>query len=121
MKIRLIKLHILTKKIINYLQEKKIKIIHPYLLDHISNPLAVKYFNLKLFISTFLIEINKNIEEISLLLNNLEFTSVSFGGCLTKIDKNIFSENNKNYIRLSIGYNDNYDNLVLKINQIIKN
>ena len=119
MKIRLKKLNILSKKIIKYLIQNNINVIHPYLLTHISHKLVLQYFNINLYTSTFLIEINKSIEDINILLSTLDCVTVSFGGSLTKIDKNIFFENNKNYIRLSIGYNDTYDNLKLKINKII--
>jgi len=106
--IRIKKLSYLTKFTIDLLLSMNIEIIHPYLKNHISYDLAFKYFNMNIYPSTFLIE-TKNSD------NNFKFVSVSFGSNETKIDKKIFYNNNKKYIRLSIGYDENLESLKIKI------
>jgi len=121
MNTRMKKISFLTKKIINYLNKFNIYIVHPFLLNHISYDIAIKYFDYKIYPSTFLIEINKTIEDINIILKKITIfdISTSFGGNLTKIDKNIFTKNDKNYIRISIGYDDSYSKLIYGFNELI--
>ena len=121
MKDRLINSSNLCKFILNYLINKDIICIHPYLDNHISNKIYLKYFNNNICPSTFLIETQKNNNELLLIFNKLKLllVSVSFGSEITKIDKNIYTLNNKCYLRLSIGYDDNINNLILQIDELI--
>ena len=127
---RIKKLSNLTKYIINHLLENNIDIIHPYLNNHPSYNLAIKFLNLNLYPSTFLIKTKFNNDELLNIINSspgggggngennmIIPTSVSFGSNITKIDKNIFQDN---CIRLSIGYDETYDSLKEKINELIK-
>jgi cystathionine beta-lyase/cystathionine gamma-synthase len=115
------KLTKLTKKIINYLLKKNIYVIHSYLINHISNDLANEYFNTKYYPSTFAIETNCSKNDLEIIFNKLKIliVSVSFGSYITKIDKNIFTKNNKNYLRISIGYYDNLYRIILGLNELL--
>jgi uncharacterized protein YwgA len=68
-----------------------------------------------------MIETNNNKEELMEILKKIKIlnVSVSFGSNLTKIDKNIFVNNNKNCLRLSLGYNDPYYKIILGLNELI--
>lgn len=115
---RMIKLSILTKYTINYLLSENKEIIHPYLNNHISYNLVNEYFDINIYPSTFLIGTIITKEELS----NNKLSSVSFGSNITKIDKNLFTDINtqKNYIRISIGYEETFESLKIKINDLIK-
>lgn len=121
MKDRLINSSNLCKFSLNYLINNDITCIHPYLDNHLSNKIYFKYFNNYICPSTFLIETEKNNNELLLIFNKLKIllVSVSFGSEITKLDQNIYTLYNKYYLRLSIGYNDNIDNLILQINELI--
>jgi cystathionine beta-lyase/cystathionine gamma-synthase len=116
------KLSLLTINIINYLLNKNIEIVHPYLKNHISYNLALKYLNINIYPSTFLIGTDLNKIQLENILNqiNLITVSVSFGSNITRIDKNIFNIENKNYLRLSIGYEETSELLIIKINELLK-
>ena len=118
---RINKLSLLTRYIIDYLISNNIEIIHPYIKNHISHNLAIKYFNMNIYPSTFLIATKLNEKELINILNMLTIisVSVSFGSNITKIDKNIFSNNNINYLRLSIGYDETNSSLKTKINELL--
>ncbi len=111
--IRIRKIQILTKQIIEFLIKNNIEIYHPMDKSHISYNHALKYLKSK-YPSIFLININKNKTEIEELLNNLTIIKVlpSFGSNETTIDPWIFENENKNYIRISIGYESNYDEII---------
>jgi len=120
--LRMEKLSLLTINIINYLLNKNIEIVHPYLKNHISYNLALKYLNINIYPSTFLIGTDLNKIQLENILNqiNLITVSVSFGSNITRIDKNIFNIENKNYLRLSIGYEETSELLIIKINELLK-
>ena len=121
MKDRLINSSKLCKFALQYLNKYNIICIHPYLHNHISNHICIKYFNQNIYPSTFLLETLKTKNELLYIINKLKLiiVSISFGSNETRIDKNIFSKNNKFYLRLSIGYDDIFNNLLLKLNELI--
>ncbi len=112
---------ILTKHIITYLITNNIEIYHPMNCSHPSYIYAIKFLKSK-YPSIILININKSKEEIEFKLNNLNIIKVSpsFGSNETTIDPWIYENNNKYYLRLSVGYTSIVDEIINEINILIK-
>ena len=62
-----------------------------------------------------------SLENISEILKDLKLfkIEVSFGSINTKIDPHIFYKNNISYLRISIGYDDTINNLILGFGDLI--
>ena len=112
---------LLTKHIITYLINNNIEIYHPMNIYHPSYIHAIKFLKSK-YPSIILININKSKEEIEFNLNKLTIIKISpsFGSDNTTIDPWIYENNNKNYIRLSIGYTSILDEIINELNILIK-
>jgi len=118
---RLIKSSNLTLQIINYIESLNynIQINHPYVNKLIIN-LTKKYFKNNLYPSTFAfgIKIDKDIlldilDKLSILL-----IETSFGSKLTILDNHIYTINDYSFIRISIGYEDTIDRIILGLNEL---
>jgi cystathionine beta-lyase/cystathionine gamma-synthase len=119
----------MTTKVLKYLlsldNNSKISIMHPLVSTHISNLYARKYFNTKFSPSVICIGFNKTKDEIDVAIKKIKILDigVSFGGEKTKINlityKNIGFIDDLTYIRLSIGHNDNFERIVLGLNELI--
>jgi cystathionine beta-lyase/cystathionine gamma-synthase len=103
----------LTYQTLEFLYPYKTLIInHPLLNTHESYSLRKKYFKHHLIPSVFTIGINIDKNKLSDILNELTIFKIetSFGSEQSKIDTYIY-EFNIPHIRLSIGYNDNFDRI----------
>ena len=108
----------LTIKTINYINnlDKDIIINHPY-----NNDLAKKYFNDNLYPSSFTIGFYILQDDLYNILDKLTIINIetSFGSKLSIIDKYVFMINDYSFIRLSIGYEDNYERIIKGIEELL--
>lgn len=118
---RIIKSSELTKKIIEYLQTiKKIdSISHPMILSHPSNHLAQRYFKLYPSVLTFQVSFSKNMVLKKMKTSNYIDFKTSFGSANSRFDPWPYKTGNRVVCRLSIGYDDTYENIINGINQFI--
>ena len=120
---RIIKCSNLTYETLAYLYDYKTLIInHPLINTHESYILRKKYFKNNLIPSIFTIGINIDKNRLLEILNKLMILKIetSFGSEQSKIDTYIYEFNNIPHIRLSIGYNDNFDRIKCGLIELIK-
>jgi len=121
--IRLNNLSNLTIKIISYLLKNNITCIHPCLHTHPCYNYYYKYFNNNYCIGTFLIGFPNPKEQIKEMMDHIKIFEIKSSFCYSKtiINGTIYKikNNNLNFIRLSIGYNDHYDKIISGINELI--
>ena len=120
---RIIKCSNLTYETLEYLYNYKNLIInHPLINTHESYILRKKYFKNNLIPSIFTIGINIDKNKLLEILNKLTILKIetSFGSEQSKIDTYIYEFNNIPHIRLSIGYNDNFDRIKCGLIELIK-
>jgi len=112
---------ILTHDVINYLQkiDYDIKINHPN-YNQQTIKLAKKYFKNNLYPSTFTFGIKICKDMLLKILNKLNILSIetSFGYKLTILDNYIYVIDNYSFIRISIGYEDNIDRIIMGLNEL---
>jgi len=113
----------LTYQTLEFLYNYKNLIInHPLINTHESYILRKKYFKNNLIPSIFTIGINIDKNKVSEIINNLTIFKIetSFGSEQSKIDTYIYEFNNIPHIRLSIGYNDNFDRIKSGLIELIE-
>jgi cystathionine beta-lyase/cystathionine gamma-synthase len=120
---RLHKISNLVIYTINYLLNNNIKCVHPCLIDHPSCYNYYKYFNNKYIVGTFLIGFNCDKDNIIKMMDKIKIFEIksSFCYCKTIINKTIYKikNSNLNFIRLSIGYDDDYHKIICGINELM--
>lgn len=113
----------LTLQVLEYLQSMPNihNIMHPLLESHKSYNNAKKYFAKDLCPSviTFRIKYQKDkvMEKIQ-TLKEIEFKT-SFGGSTTRFDTFLYVVGEYTFLRLAIGYDDTYENVINGINNLI--
>jgi len=112
----------LTYQTLEFLYTYKTLIIHhPFINTHESYSLGKKYFKNDLIPSVFTIGINIDKHKLSDILNELTILKIetSFGSEQSKIDTHIYDFNIP-HIRVSIGYNDNFDRIKSGLIELIQ-
>ena len=121
--IRLNNISKLAVQTINYLLKNNITCIHPCLTNHPSYNNYYKYYNNFYCIGTFLIGFYHPEDQIKEMMDNLKIFEIKSSFCYSKtiINEKIYKlkNNNLNFIRLSLGFNDNIDNIIMGINELI--
>lgn len=101
--------------------EKIIEITHPYLENHDSHFLAEKYFKNGLYPSVFTFKLNMKMNAARKIFEKMKILEykTSFGSKMSRIDT--FPVNKKDYVqvRLSIGYDDNFERICQGIDEIL--
>jgi len=113
----------LTRQILEYLsQYSEILINHPLIETHSSFHLMKKYFKNDLIPSTFTIGFKICDIKLFEILNKLTILNIetSFGSILSKIDNYVTKINDNSFIRISIGYNDNFERIKLGLEELLK-
>jgi cystathionine beta-lyase/cystathionine gamma-synthase len=114
----------LTLRIIDYLKTKEIvtNISHPVCENHPSHQLAKKYFKQELVPSTFSISIGRKFDFVYKAVKKATILEckTSFGSRMsrTNIWSNQEAGTDSTIVRLSIGYEDNYDRIVSGLDEI---
>jgi len=112
----------LTYQVLNYLSQfLYITINHPALKYHNSYKLIDKYFKNNLIPSTFNIGFKISPDKLKEITNKLLILSVetSFGSKMTKIDDYIDEIDNVSTIRVSIGYNDDFNRIKQGLDELL--
>lgn len=121
--LRLYKISNNAIKTINYLLYCNITCVHPYFINHVSYLNSCKYFNKNYFIGTFLIGFTDSKDKINDMLEKIKILEVksSFGYNKTIINKHIYTikNSNLNFIRFSVGHDDDIDRIIMGINEIM--
>jgi cystathionine beta-lyase/cystathionine gamma-synthase len=100
---------------------KIINIVHPYLKNHKSQRLAEKYFKTGLYPNVMVLVLDKSVRNNIQELNVISLRT-SFGFKTSRIDPSSVYKKDENkfiHVRLSIGYEDTWDNIVGAIIQIL--
>lgn len=110
----------MTLDVINKLLLNKVEIIYPKLSNHKSFELAKKYFgNLGPSVFTFVMLCKRNVALEIMKKSKIE-CSTSFGSATSRFDSWPISKKKKTICRLSVGYDDNVDDIVEKFLNMIK-
>ena len=103
-----------TKKVLKLFRDKGkgIKLMHPYLQNHASHNKADKYFKAGLVPGMILLELNvpKNVA-VNLMRHCDIPYKTSFGGTATKFYPCPFEADGHTFCRLSIGYDESYEQI----------
>ena len=113
----------LTFQVLDYLSQfPEIVINHPLLESHSSCDLRKKYFKNNLIPSIFTIGFKIPHDKLLEITNKLSIITVetSFGSSLTKIDDYIYYVDDRSFIRLAIGYDDEIDRIKDGLNELIQ-
>lgn len=110
---------------INYLLKSNFIIINPCLTNHPSYYNFCKYFD-NYYIGTFLIGFYHSENDIKHMMKKIKIFKIKSSFCYDKtiIDKkiykmkNFYKNENLNFIRLSVGYDDNYNKIISGINEL---
>jgi cystathionine beta-lyase/cystathionine gamma-synthase len=120
---RLHKISECTIKTINYFLKNNIICIHPCLNNHPSYNNYYKYFNSNYYVGTFLIGFNNSQTEIKEMMKKIKTFEIKSSFCYHKtiINKSIYKikTSDLNFIRISMGYNDDFDRIQFGINELI--
>ena len=112
----------LTYQVLDHLlQFTQIIINHPSIETHNSYKLKKTYFKNDLIPSIFTIGFKILENNLLTIINKLSILNIetSFGSNLTKIDDHIYNIEDRSFIRLSIGYDDNIDRIKNGLNELI--
>ena len=111
----------LTLQIAKYLENKNIPVNFPLLESHSSYNKAIKYFN-GLGPSVLTFKVEKSKKEALIWMKTSDFEcSTRFGSKNTKFDQWPTYHNGFTTCRLSVGYNDNYDSIIKKLEKMFTN
>ena len=113
----------LTSQVLDFLScIPDILINHPYIEYHSSFELRKLYFKNNLIPSMFIIGFKINKDKLFDIINKLTILNIetSFGSPLTKIDTFINSYDDISTIRLSIGYDDNFDRIKKGLEELLQ-
>ena len=114
----------LTKGILEHLinvgHPKLVKIIHPFMKDHISNNM-LKYFKNDLIPSVFLIGVELMPSKIIKKIKDCKIfdCKTSFGSKSSRFDCYCFRKDNITFVRVAIGYQDTMTTIIEGINELL--
>jgi cystathionine beta-lyase/cystathionine gamma-synthase len=116
---RIFKSSELTLNIAKYIQNKNFEVNYPLLENNNSYHKAIKYFkNIGPSVLTFNIPLKKK-NALEWMRQSTFECSTSFGGNKTKFDQWPIYSNNLTTCRLSIGYEDTYENITKELDRIL--
>jgi len=109
----------MTLKIIDTLKNS-VKISHPSLKDHPSNKLTRIYFKYYPSVFTFGIKASNNKVSKAIANSKIIEHKTSFGNEKSRLNPWTSKQDDFVMCRISIGYNDDYDTILLGINEILQ-